>query len=278
MEKDVLELNGRSLQIHDAGEAEKGVIVGIHGLTGNAMQLDYYRKQFSPDYRFITMDLYGRGNSKAGYPENDIFKHAEDILSLIETLELKDVILMGYSMGGFIAAIVASQTDRVKAVVLLDGAATMSEHQRPIVEPSLGRLSKHFDSKEQYITEVSDGYENLGIEKSKELEEVLAYEIEDHGDYWENKASEVVVRTDWESFWEFNVAEIGPNISQPVLLVQASGGIGKNPPLFLPEHYEDTIQHISNIEVVTSDSNHYTMVFENRDDINQYVSDFLNKL
>ena len=32
------------------------------------------------------------------------------------------------------------------------------------------------------------------------------------------------------------------------------------------------------IETVVSDCNHYTMVFENREDINGHIEDFLNKL
>lgn len=278
MKKYLVDVNNRSIQIHDTGTANKGTIVGIHGLTGNAMQLSYYAQEFGADYRFITMDLYGRANSKATGNDSHIFKHVKDVQAIIDELKLEDVILMGYSMGAFIASLVASKSDKVKAVVLLDGAATMSEHQRPIVEPSLGRLSKHFTSDKQYIEEVATGYENLGIVRGPHIESVLAYEIENHGDYWENKASELVVRNDWESFWEFNPLEVGPQISQPTLLVQASGGIGANPPLFLPEHYEDTIKAYPNIEVAYSDSNHYTMVFETRAEINQAVREFFSKL
>lgn len=278
MKKFLLDVNGRSIQVHDTGKSKKGTILGIHGLTGNAMQLRYYQEYYSNDYRFITMDLYGRGNSKVDKNSSDIFQHSKDIQAIIEKLSLEEVILMGYSMGGFIASLVASQSNKVKALILLDGAATMTEYQRPIVEPSLGRLSKHFKSDEEYIKEVGNGYKIFGIEKSNELEEILSYEIQNHGKYWENKASEIVVRKDWESFWEFDAKEIGPKITQPVLLVQASGDIGSNPPLFLPEHYEDTITSYEHIEIVVSDSNHYTMVFQKREDINQYINDFFKKL
>lgn len=278
MEKYMLEINGRTIQVLDNGKKDKDVIVGIHGLTGNSLQLGYYADRFGEDYRFITLDLYGRANSKAKGFGSDIFQHAQGVHGLIEQLELDNVILMGYSMGGFIASLVASESDKVKAVVLLDGAATMTEHQRPIVEPSLGRLSKHFVSDQEYIDQVATGYANFGIERTERLEEALAYEIEDHGEYWENKGSEIIVRSDWESFWEFEPSKVGPKITQPVLLVQASGGIGTHPALFLPEHYEETIASYPNIEVVESDANHYTMVFQNREDINQYVADFLAKL
>ena len=61
---------------------------------------------------------------------------------------------MGYSMGAFIMANVASKRDDVKGLILLDGAATCTDHQGKIVEPSLGRISKHYETAEAYIEEI----------------------------------------------------------------------------------------------------------------------------
>lgn len=270
-----VDIKGRKLQASDYPGGKKGTIIGIHGLTGNRMQLRYYAEKFSQGYRFITMDLRGRGNSTPAEEESSIFHHVEDVIALIKELNIENPILMGYSMGGFIAAIVATKLTDVKKVILLDGAATMSEHQRPIVEPSLGRLSKHFGSQEEYVQQVTESYKTLGVTPSLKLNEVLQYEIEDKGTYWENKASEISVRQDWESFWDFNLTELGPLINVPVLLIQCAGGIGNHPPLFLPEHYEDTVENINDLQVVVSESNHYTMVFENQEDINAVIESFL---
>lgn len=270
--------NGRKIKVFDHSGGDKGTILGIHGLSGNGYSLQYYRQAFSEDYRFITMDLYGRGESKENGSTNDLFKHAEDVVELIHQLELEEVILIGYSMGAYISSIVAGKTNRVKAVVLLDGLATMSEHQRPIIEPSLGRLSAPYDSKEEYISETVDSYETLGIPDQSELRTLLAYEIEKNGEHWENKASESVVRKDWESFWQVNIHEVGQQIYQPVLLVIALGEIGDNPPLFLPEHYQDAQEAIDHLEVVTTEANHYTMGFEPREDINEVITAFLNRI
>jgi pimeloyl-ACP methyl ester carboxylesterase len=277
-EKYTLNLNNHDIQIHDTETASKQTIVGIHGLTGNAYQLGYFIDEFGDDYRFITMDVYGRANSKANETESSLFEQAKDIQALIDNLALEKVILMGYSMGAYISAIVASQTPAVEAVILLDGAATMSEHQRPIIEPGLERLSKKYPSKDQYVSEVANGYQNFGIETTERLKAYLAYEIEKTDTQWENKASEAVVRNDWESFWQFDAKSVGREIKQPTLLVQASGTIGEHPPLFLPEHYEKTIAAIDNIEVVVSKANHYTIGFEKRPDINRLIQDFLEKI
>lgn len=276
MRTEFIDINGRKIKVFHYSSGDKGTILGIHGLSGNGYSLEYYRQAFSKDYRFITMDLYGRGDSKEDGSSSGLFKHAEDIIQLINHLKLDEVILIGYSMGAFISSIVAGKTDKVKAVVLLDGLATMSEHQRSIIEPSLSRLSAPYGSKEEYISKTIRSYETLGIPDRSELRTLLAYEIEEHDNHWENKASESVIRNDWETFWQVNIGEIGKQISQPVLLVIALGNIGDNPPLFLPEHYQDTIKVIENLEVVTTEANHYTMGFEPREDINQEIVAFLN--
>ena len=121
-----MKLNGRDIQIHDTTVEGERTIVGIHGLSGNAMQLDYYVDEFGQDYRFITMDVYGRGNSKASGNDSNLLSHAEDIKALIAALELEKVILIGYSMGAYISMMVASQCPEIQALVLLDGAANMS--------------------------------------------------------------------------------------------------------------------------------------------------------
>jgi len=278
LEDYILELNNRKIQIYDTAVESERTIIGIHGLSGNAKQLSYYVDEFGEEYRFITMDLYGRGNSKTSHEKSTLTDHAEDIKALITELKLENIFLIGYSMGAYIATIVASQTPEIQAVVLLDGAANISDHQPPLIEPGLERLSKRFDTKEQYINELADGYQDLGIETTPRLKSYLAYEIEEKEGHWEHKASEALVRNDWESIGDFDVREIGPLINQPVLLVQASGNIGNQPPLFLPEHFDETISAIENIEVVVSEANHYTVGFEKREDINQQIRDFFEMI
>ena len=147
MELYVKEVNGHQIQIADY-PGEKGTIIAIHGLTGTHKNMHYYAELLKGDYRVIAIDLRGRGNSSKTDEETSIFKHAQDVIDLIGALEIESPILMGHSMGAFISSIVASKLDSVKGLILLDGAASMSEHQRKIVQPSLGRLSKEYESQE----------------------------------------------------------------------------------------------------------------------------------
>lgn len=275
METYGVRVGNNAIQVADC-PGETGPIIAIHGLTGNKYQLQFFAQHLSSGYRVITMDLRGRGDSSPTDEEPSIFKHAEDILSLLKELKIERPILMGYSMGGFIAALVAAQVE-VQALILLDGAATMSDHQKPIVEPSFVRLGTPFKSKEDYIEQITANYAKLNIPRTQELLNLLAYEVKEVDGKWYNKAVKEGIKGDWATFWEFDARKVFANVNAPVLLVQATGDIGANPPLFLPEHYGNTIAAAQDIEVVSSDASHYTMVFEERQDINNWIDAFLEK-
>jgi esterase len=276
MEFYTVNVNGNDIQLADY-QGENGTIIAIHGLTGTHKNMHYYAEKFKRSYRFIAIDLRGRGNSAETDAEPSIFKHAEDVLGLIGKLEIKNPILLGYSMGAFIAAIVASKLKSTKAVIFLDGAAKASQHQRNIVQPSLGRLSRAYRSKEHYVAEIQKIYNNLGIKWNDVLQNTVEYEVGPVDNHWENKSDESRIIADFESFFTFDPEKTCQQIDCPVLLVYAEGNIGSMPPLFYLTDYEQTRQSTKTIETVISDCNHYTMVFENREDINGYIEDFLNK-
>lgn len=277
MELYKVNVNGNEIQVADY-PGEKGAILAIHGLTGTHKNMLYYAEKLKGDYRFIAVDLRGRGNSSEADSDTSIFKHAEDILGLIDELKLENPILLGYSMGGFISAIVASRLASVKGLILLDGAAKTTEHQRGIIQPSLGRISRHFNSKKHYTEEIKKIYANLGIEWTDVLQDTAEYEVGPADGHWENKADESRIVADFESFYAFDPAATGKTIGCPTLLVYAEGNIGSMPPLFYLDDYKETQASIKQIDTVVSDSNHYTMVFEERNDIQKEIDAFLAKL
>lgn len=270
-------VNGYEIQVADY-PGTKGPIIAIHGLTGTHKNMHYYAEKFGGDYRIIAVDLRGRGNSDNADADTSIFKHAEDILALIRELKIDNPILLGFSMGAFISAIVASRLDSVRGVILLDGAAKSSDHQRGIVKPSLGRISREFTSKEHYAEETRKIYSNLGIEWNEVLQDIVEYEVGPADGYWENKSVESRILADFESFYSFDPKEVGSKIECPVLLVYAEGKIGPMAPLFYLDDYKETQASVKDIETVITDANHYQMVFEKREDIEEAMEQFLKKI
>ena len=270
-------VNGSELFYVD-NPGSKGTIIGVHGLTGNHKQLHYYAELVKGEYRFISVDLKGRGKSAISPENTGIEQHTNDILALLEALNIENPILMGYSMGAFIMSNVANKRKDVRGVILLDGAVRATEHQRALIEPSLGRLSKHFDSPEAYIEEIKEIYGRIGVEWTDHLESIGHYEIHEVDGHWKAISNEQKIRQDLDSFYDYDPKVVFEQVDCPVLLVHSTGGIGSNAALFLAEHYSDTLVYAKMIEKITSPSNHYTLVFADRPEVNSAIQQFLKKI
>ncbi|WP_432363325.1 alpha/beta fold hydrolase [Sporosarcina sp. UB5] len=270
-----VELGRRYLQIADF-PGEKGTIIALHGLTGTHKNMLHYAESLQGDYRFIACDLRGRGGSSGMDDAPSIFSHAEDVAQLIDVLGIKDTILLGHSMGAYISAIVASELPSVKGLVLLDGAARMSGRQHDIVRPSLGRLRKTYESKRAYVEELRQLYKRLGIKWTDAVQEIVEYEIHGTTSGWVHKSATENIEEDFASFDFFNPIEVMGKIACETLLIQANGEIGPFPPFFTDADYEETKKYTSKLTTFHSDCNHYTMVFEKREDILTEIRKFLD--
>lgn len=139
-------------------------------------------------------------------------------------------------------------------------------------------MSKQYASPEEYLEEIRGIYGRLGVEWTDHLEEVGRYEIKEDAGTWRSKSDELKIREDLDSFFTYKPKEVFSSINCPILLVHSAGNIGTNPPLFLAEHYRDTLVYAKDIRKITSETNHYTLVFEDRPELNTEIKSFLEKL
>ena len=97
-------------------------VVFSHGwpLTADAWE-DQMLFLANHGYRCIAHDRRGHGRSSQPWSGNNLNTYADDLAQLIETLDLKDIILVGHSTGGGEVAryIGRHGTKRVKKVVLI---------------------------------------------------------------------------------------------------------------------------------------------------------------
>ncbi len=97
-------------------------VVFSHGWPLNADSWDE-QLQFVADHGFraIAHDRRGHGRSGQSWSGNDMNTYADDLAALIETLDLRDVVLVGHSTGGgeVTRYIGRHGTDRVAKVVLV---------------------------------------------------------------------------------------------------------------------------------------------------------------
>ena len=115
------------------GPVRGPVIVAIHGLTTPSQVFnDLAGRLGALGYRVLSYDLYGRGLSdRVPGPQDAAFflRQLDDLLT-DQGLD-EDVILMGYSMGGAIAAaFAAAQPHRIGRVILLAPAGMETVESR----------------------------------------------------------------------------------------------------------------------------------------------------
>jgi pimeloyl-ACP methyl ester carboxylesterase len=98
-------------------------VLCLHGLTRNGRDFETLANHLSTDYRVITVDQRGRGQSQWDpNPANyKIPVYAEDMTCLLDRLQVARVVLIGTSMGGLISMMIgASQPERVQGIILND--------------------------------------------------------------------------------------------------------------------------------------------------------------
>lgn len=97
----VLEVdNGITMAYQDRGSGRP--IVFVHGWGGSGDVWDYQVMDLADRYRVITVDLRGHGASDKSWGSYDYEVFCADLRALMTALELEDVTLVGWSMGGHI--------------------------------------------------------------------------------------------------------------------------------------------------------------------------------
>lgn len=107
----------------DVGQGPQTLIL-VHGLASNLGFWRYDIPELAQHYRVIAVDLPGYGRSqKSGDYSYSLSFQAATLQRLIEQLGLHDVTLVGQSMGGQIAMVLALEhPDAVQRLVLVDPA------------------------------------------------------------------------------------------------------------------------------------------------------------
>src|SRR5271168_2262110 len=109
------------LEIYAEEEGEGSpALVFIHYWGGSRRTWSEVIALLSKRFRCIAVDLRGWGKSDRGADDYSLFAQADDVLGVIEALKLTDFVLVGHSMGGNIAQILAARRpDGLKVLVLV---------------------------------------------------------------------------------------------------------------------------------------------------------------
>jgi len=116
------------LQLHyvEQGRQEGQVVVLLHGYTDSYRSFDLVLPLLPRDVRVFALDQRGHGDSSRPdccYAQSDF---ASDVVAFLDSQRIPRAVLVGHSMGSFIAQQVALEhPDRVQALVLIGSAPTV---------------------------------------------------------------------------------------------------------------------------------------------------------
>jgi len=117
-------LNNLDLYYETAGAGQPLVL--LHGLGSSSADWALQMPAFSARYRVITVDLRGHGRSQDGAWRYTIAQMAEDVAALLDELKEPPAHVVGLSLGGCTAQILAARHPRqVRSLVLCNTFARL---------------------------------------------------------------------------------------------------------------------------------------------------------
>ena len=118
--KSILVNNNQTSYI-EFGDFNKLPVIFLHGFPFNKLMWENQLLELKSDYRCIAYDVRGHGNSEAGEVDFSVALFAEDLITFMDTLQIEKAVIIGLSMGGYIAMnAIERHSHRFAALVLCD--------------------------------------------------------------------------------------------------------------------------------------------------------------
>lgn len=154
-ESNPIKRDGAAIDYHVYGDGG-ATLLFVHGAYADQTYWDAQVKHFSPDYKVVTFDLPGHGKSGKERPFWTVQGFSEDVYAIIKKLHLKNVILIGHSLGGDINMMTAiSHPKNIIGFIGIDNfknaATPLSKKDQKKADAMMYKLRKDFAAtNEQY--------------------------------------------------------------------------------------------------------------------------------
>ena len=168
----VCQANGINIHYLRTG-GRKPPLVLLHGLTGSGACWIPLARALEDEYDVVMPDGRGHGNSSTPLDGYRYQNHAGDVVGLIDGLGLDVPVVLGHSMGGMTAAVLASQTGTaIRAVILADPTFLNPQRQREVHESDVVQQHRRLLGLDK--AEVLDQLRLRHPHRSPELIELIA--------------------------------------------------------------------------------------------------------
>jgi len=255
-------------------------LVCLHGITAQHRAFNATARHLGSSRGLVGVDLRGRGDSDKPESGYGLATHASDVVRVLDHLGLEDAVLLGHSMGAFVAMKTAlASPDRVRALVLLDGGwprvegspEEMTEEEKQEAQAiaeglarAFRRLDMVFESPGAYL---DFWFPERGLtmdDLPPDLADYYLYDLEKVDDGYNPKTFRAAAEEDSPSVTSTSpTAEEMRAVACPVALVRAEQGFFPGSDPLISDEARDVMAGSLDIreEVVVEGANHYTMLW-----------------
>ena len=264
-------------------------LVALHGLTASYVSFTGIAECLAGRRPLFALDLRGRGDSDKPAGPYGMAQHASDVAAAMRAMGLGASVIVGHSMGAFVATALAAQyPELVSGLVLLDGGyapAISAPNSQQGLDAALAlriaQLRQAYPSREAYRQFWRTQPHFPPEDWSPWVEAFLDYEIGGEAPELRPKAAEDEVKADLiEGLQSEQIAARLRSIHVPVLMLRAPAGfVPGQPPLFPDAMIEKMREFVPAMkDQIIPGTTHYTLVMGRRgaSKIADLVDDFAN--
>jgi lipase len=262
---------GGALQVARAGpppEEADAVVLAAHGVTASLMTWVTVARELDERVCLLAPDLRGRGRSSALPPPYGMAAHVADLIAVLDHVGAESAVLMGHSMGAYVAArLAAEHPERAAGLVLLDAGLPVPPPEDPgdmldaAVANAVMRLSVTFPSVESYI-QGWRAHPAFAHAWDEDVEAYARYDMVQDGRVARCAASAAAVREDTrEMVLDDSTRTALDRVRASAQLLRAEHGLFDDDPLIPADvlHSFAAAHPSVHVEEV-QDVNHYTLV------------------
>jgi pimeloyl-ACP methyl ester carboxylesterase len=225
-------------------EGNGKTVLCIHGLTANCRCWDVIARPLAGKHRLMALDLRGRGLSDkpaSGYSEE---RHLIDLGCVMDDLGLDQAVLMGHSLGGYIAmGFAARYPQRVSGLILIDAGGELPQtHWDRVTEaikPAVARLSMVFASVEDYLNLMKQS--PVMQPWSDDIETYFRYDAQETPEGVRSRIQPANILEEIANKRQTGASQFYPKIQCPVLILRATVGILSQEDILLPPKAVETM-------------------------------------
>jgi pimeloyl-ACP methyl ester carboxylesterase len=153
--RDVELPDGLRIACHVGGDPAAPPLVLLHALGEDASSWEAVAAGLAPHFALLALDLRGHGASdRPGRYSHELMR--DDVIGVLDSFGLSGVVLVGHSLGGAVAYLVALQRPDLVARLVVEDVVPPFPFERPIRERPDGPLPFDWDVLPAIFTEAND--------------------------------------------------------------------------------------------------------------------------